>query len=163
MNPTVALAVVALGASVAWGDVLYSLGPPDPNVAFASDSVPGQFNNQRLGERFTLAQPAEVMLVRWWGGSENAFFPDLRNMETFSIAIHAEAASLPGTRVHEVTVAVSSTGPTAIGMRSNGAAWYRHEFTFAQPVALSAGAYWLSVGTANTDPDGDGWYWSASQ
>lgn len=78
-------------------ELLYDLSPFDPEQAFASDSVPGQFNNQRLAEAFSLSIPAEIARMKWWGRSEGAFFEDLQNMETFTVAVFTDSGGLPGT------------------------------------------------------------------
>ena len=149
--------------SVAQANVLYDLGPFDPELAFASDAVAGQFNNQRLSEAFVLGQSSQVESVVWWGRSEGSFFPDLTNMSSFTVSLYVDAGATPGAQVFTSTVPISSVTPTVVGQDSSGNNLYSFNFQFGQTVALQSGTYWLSVGTTNVDPDGDGFYWQASQ
>ena len=157
------LGVVALSAAAANAASLYSTGTFDPELAFASDAVPGQFNNQRLAEAFVLSSTSIVSDVQWWGRSEGSFFHDLSNMSSFTLAIYSDAGAIPGSQVFSSNVPVATVTPTVVGTDSSGNNLYSFDFSFAGGLSLERGTYWLSVGTENVDPDGDGFYWQASQ
>jgi hypothetical protein len=163
MRAALILGTLALGATLASADSLYTTGTFDPELAFASDSVPGQFNNQRLAEAFVLPSMSNLSDVNWWGRSEGSFFHDLTNMSNFTIAIFADAGAIPGTQVFSATVPVASVTPTVVGTDSSGNDIYNFDFGFGSGLTLDRGTYWLSVGTENVDPNGDGFYWQASQ
>jgi hypothetical protein len=162
MRSVIALLSLAIASGVQ-AAVLYSTAPSDPELAFASDSVPGQFNNQRLAEAFVLGDDSTLSSVRWWGRSEGSFFPDLRNMVSFTVQVYADAGAIPGTQVFSSTVPVASANPVVIGTDSSNRNLYVFDFAFTGGLALEQGTYWLSVGTQNADPDGDGFFWQASQ
>lgn len=162
MRSFVVICLLAHGAA-AHADVLYSTAPFDPELAFASDSVPNQFNNQRLAEAFDLTFDSTVNDVRWWGRSEGAFFLDLTNMESFTVAIYQDSGMLPGAQVFSATVPLASVNPTIVGVDSADRNLYSFDFGFGGGLDLPLGTYWLSVGTDNFDPNGDGFYWQASQ
>lgn len=156
------LGLVTLGAASSYGDVLYSTGEFDPELAFASDSVSDQFNNQRLAEAFVLSSDSEVSNVQWWGRSEGGFFPDLRNFSTFTVSVYRDAGAIPGAEVFSSTVSVDSVNPTIVGTDFSNLNLYSFDFSFGDGLTLEQGTYWLSVGTQNVDPEGDGFYWLAS-
>ncbi len=149
--------------SSAHADLLYDLGPFDPELAFASDAVSGQFNNQRLSEAFVLGQTSQVESLTWWGRSEGSFFPDLTNMANFTVAVFVDAGATPGEQVFSSTIPIGSVSPTLVGQDLAGNNLYEFNFVFTAPMSLQRGTYWLSVGTENFDPEGDGFYWQASQ
>jgi hypothetical protein len=156
--------VVFIGVCTAMcnADVLYDLSPYDPDLAFASDSVPGQFNNQRIAETFQLADASEIQSLRWWGRSEGAFFNDLRNMESFTMAIFSDAAGLPGTQIASETAQTTAIAPVKVGTTGSGIPIWEFNYTLSTPVTVAQGDYWFSVGSDNVDPDGDGFYWEAA-
>ncbi|MGI8924558.1 MAG: PEP-CTERM sorting domain-containing protein [Fimbriimonadales bacterium] len=150
---------IAPGASA---DLLYDLSPHDPQLAFASDSVPGQFNNQRLAEAFTIGSPSEIQRFKWWGRSEGAFFSDLRNMESFTMAVFADDAGMPGTELASETALTEDIAPIEVGEDPFGIPIWEFDFTMDSSLAVAPGNYWFSVGSDNFDPDGDGFYWQAA-
>lgn len=163
MKGILALGMLAVCVAGARADILYTTGTFDPENAFASDSVAGQFNNQRLAEAFVISSNSNLTSVQWWGRSEGSFFPDLTNMSTFTVSVYQDAGAVPGTEVFTSTTAVNSVSPTVVGVDSNGRNLYSFNFAFASQLNLQQGTYWLSVGTENIDPEGDGFYWMASQ
>jgi hypothetical protein len=142
--------------------VTHSSGAPSLDEAFASDSVFGQANGQMIAESFSLDKQDQVRSVRWWGRSENNFFTDLRNMESFTVRLHGSSAGLPGPILAEKTITVAASSPVTVGTASNGSTVYRHHVNFDSPLSLAAGTYWVSIGAATTDKNGDGWYWSTT-
>jgi hypothetical protein len=155
----ITLSLISTGAPAA---LLYDLSPHDSGLAFASDSVAGQFNNQRLAEAFTLADPSEVQSVVWWGRSEGSFFNDLRNMESFTMVIFADAGGLPGNLLLSETALTANVNPVQVGTNPSGIPIWEFQYAFSAPVTLASGDYWFSVGSDNFDPQGDGFYWHAA-
>lgn len=45
---------------------------------------------------------------------------------------------------------------------SQGLPIYEFDYILSNPITVSPGSYWFSVGTKNFDPDGDGFYWNAA-
>jgi hypothetical protein len=156
------IAVLTLVAGVANADLLYDLSPYDSDLAFASDSVSGQFNNQRIAETFSLNQPAEIQRIVWWGRSEGAFFNDLRNMEFFTMAILEDSAGLPSAKLVTETALTAGVNPVEVGTTPGGIPIWQFDYTLANPISVGAGSYWFSTGSDNFDPDGDGFYWQAA-
>lgn len=163
MKSAVVACLLAFGTA-AHADVLYSTAPFDPELSFASDSVPGQFNNQRLAETFVLTSDSNLSDVHWWGRSEGSVFLDLTNMASFVVSVYEDSGGLPGAQAFTQNVTVASVNPTIVGVDSSGRNLYSFDFVFAGGgLDLLGGNYWLSVGTQNFDPQGDGFYWQASQ
>jgi hypothetical protein len=158
------LTVILAGACTAMcsAELLYDLSPYDADLAFAADSVFGQFNNQRIAETFELATPSSIEALRWWGRSEGSFFNDLRNMESFTVAIFSDSAGLPGTQLASETALTTSIAPVEVGATGSGIPIWEFNYALSQPLVVESGNYWLSVGSDNFDPDGDGFYWQAA-
>lgn len=144
-------------------NLVHSSGLPSADDAFASDAVAGQANGQLIAESFPVLNQDQIRSVRWWGRSENNFFTDLQNMETFTVRLYSSSGGLPGTILAEKTVSVADSLPSAIGTASNGSTVYRHRVNFDAPVSIPSGTYWISIGATTTDRNGDGWYWSTTQ
>lgn len=144
-------------------NLVHSSGLPSADDAFASDAVAGQANGQLIAESFPVLNQDQIRSVRWWGRSENNFFTDLQNMETFTVRLYSSSGGLPGTILAEKTVSVADSLPSAIGTASNGSTVYRHRVNFDAPVSIPSGTYWISIGATTTDKNGDGWYWSTTQ
>ncbi|MBA3726013.1 MAG: hypothetical protein H0W86_06075 [Armatimonadetes bacterium] len=151
--------VITSGASA---DLLYDLSPFDPELAFASDSVSDQFNNQRLAEVFTMCSPADIQRFKWWGRSEGAFFNDLRNMESFTMAVFADSGGLSGSELVSVTALTEDVNPVEVGTDPFGIPIWEFDFTMDSSLVVAPGNYWFSVGSDNFDPDGGGFYWQAA-
>lgn len=139
---------------------------PDPvnyNSGPTTDGVAGQFNSVRMADNFNLGSNATVTGVAWWGGSEGFNDPDLTNFDSFAVTIYASSAGMPGGAVYSETFLTADTHPTLVGHIDNSSLnpnAYRHNVTFTAPVSLSGGTeYWLSIGSINADPDGDGYTW----
>lgn len=153
------LALLALSSQAA---VLYSNSPFDPELGFAADGVAGQFNSQRIAEAFVLTSTSSIQSIEWWGRSEGAFVPDLTNFSGFQLRIYEDAGANPGSEVLATSFSVSAATPTQVGIDSSGNSLYHFAFN-PSPLSLQRGTYWLSIGSENVDPDGDGFYWLASQ
>lgn len=155
-------AILVLAASGTRADLLYDLSPYNPDLAFASDAVPGQFNNQRLAEAFTIGSPAEIQRLTWWGRSEGAFFNDLRNMESFTMAVFSDNGGLPGAQLRSETALTANVNPVQVGVNPSGVPIWEFGYTLSNPLPVDPGVYWFSVGSDNFDPEGDGFYWHAA-
>lgn len=143
-------------------DLLYDLSPFDPELAFASDAVPGQFNNQRLAETFTLTNAAAVNEFRWWGRSEGAVFSDLRNFSSFTMRVYDDNDGLPGNLLFTQVSPTAALNPIQVATDPSNRPIYLFDGVLGAPLALAAGSYWFSVGATAIDPNGDGFYWQAA-
>lgn len=147
---------------------VFTQGPSQPcNPSFNSDAVPGQFAGSLSAESFELPADATVDGVRWWGGSQ--FFQefDLFNFESWTVTIYgSDAAGAPDDSqiVYTREFFQNDTNPVLTDYRNRqDADLYEQSVTFDAPVDLQGGTpYWISIGTTNFDPNGDGWRWLGS-
>ncbi len=142
------------------GPTVFSQAPTSTD-GFFSDAVSGQFYSQRIADNFALTSDTIITGVRWWGSSENFFGPpDLSNFESFTIEIFDGNFD----SVYVETFLTSATNAAATGLfNSGGGAEFFQSVKFAQAVnLLGSTEYWLSIGTTNSDPEGDAWVWSGA-
>ena len=157
------LTLLAAATPVMAGDVLYSQPNDRPGQpSFFSDAVPGQFFSQLTADDFTLGSAATLTAVRFWGGSQNFQFENLQNMDSFTVRIYADNAGSVGDELATVTLSTEEISTINTGLVNlGGGIVYEHEAAIA-PTALSAGRYWVSVGTTLFDPGADAWVWAGS-
>ena len=96
---------------------------------------------QVLAENFTLSQPESIVQVNFWSG----FFPTDVPVEPDAITVifHQDSAGLPGPVVFSesnVSYTRSQTGVILYGVHE-----YQHTLTFASPVDLTPGNYWVEI------------------
>lgn len=147
---------------------VFTQGPSQPcNPSFNSDAVPGQFGGNLSVDSFELAADATVDAVRWWGGSQ--FFQDfdLFNFDSWTVTIYgSDASGAPDNSqvIYSEEFFQNDTNPVLTDYRNRqDADLYEQTATLSTPVALTANTpYWISIGTTNFDPNGDGWRWLAS-
>lgn len=147
---------------------VYTQPPTQPcNASFNSDAIPGQFAGSLSADSFVLANDSVVDAVRWWGGSQ--FFQDfdLFNFESWTITIYGStSAGAPDETniIHQETFDQVDTNPILTPYRNRQRAdLYEQSVQLSQALNLSGGQrYWISIGTTNFDPNGDGWRWAAS-
>jgi len=154
------------------GVVLSQPTTADPDrvgLGWYSSTQPRPSHNFKHADNFTLAQPAEVATIRWWGLSEGEFDTDLSNFDQFTIELWSNRTPpnnriRPDSLLNAATFALDQTDPTATGRTAaNGSIECIHEITLAQPLQLEAGViYWLSISARSIDPGGDVWQWQDS-
>lgn len=114
---------------------------------------------------FTLASPATIGLVRWWGNGDGFGSPDLQNFTHFTVKLHERLGNgLPGAVLYQQSYATAATNPVDSGLISfNGTKVWQQTATLATPQSLPAGQYMLSVGVSGyVDNQGAIWFWNTS-
>lgn len=147
---------------------VYTQPPTQPcNPSFNSDAIPGQFAGFLSADSFTLDADSTIDSIRWWGGSQ--FFQDfdLFNFESWTITIYGSDGSGAPDQSNvllEETFFQSETSPVLTPYRNRqDADLYEQTAQLSEALELSGGQrYWISIGTTNFDPNGDGWRWAAS-
>ncbi len=137
------------------------------NTSFNSDAIPGQFAGFLSANNFQTAGDATIDGVRWWGGSQFFLDFDLFNFESWTVTIYGSdgsGAPDPSNIIVEETFSQAATNPILTPYRNRqNADLYEQSATFSSPVSVNAGEqYWISIGTTNFDPNGDGWRWAGS-
>lgn len=173
-----AIAVSALGSTIAAAQTLYSQPPATSGVQFISRTEgtgPFSFTFRRRADNFTIASGGTATAIRWWGGDESAdATPDLVNLVSFNIRIYASTIdgggnAIPGTVLFEQNVSKAASNPTLVPGSTTGllgAPLYRFETTLSSSLTLAPGVqYWLSVAGALSSPPNAGveaWAWASS-
>lgn len=127
-------------------------GEPDQASAFLADS---DHDLAVATTRFTLADPATVNRLEWWG----IYYPNgtASASDDFTLMIYADAAGLPGTAlatVHLGNVQREATGQTVV-------IWDEYAYTATFPtITLAAGDYFLGLG--NDPADAELWGWETT-
>jgi hypothetical protein len=166
----VAVGLVCGSGSAALGGVVYSQpstsNPANVGFGYFSHSAPRPTRNFRHADNFTLAAPASVSSVNWWGISGGVISDDLSNFDTFTVQFYSSKPAgngnpIPDALLFQETFAKAATGATATGRSApNGAMEFRHSVGLSAPVNLSAGAlYFLSVSAHCIQPNGEAWLW----
>ncbi len=152
-----------LGTSLRQGPIVYSQAPHDPvGNGFFSDGQAGQFWGQRMADDMTFGAPTVVNGVRWWGASEFYYFPDYTNFHTFRIQFYGDNGGTPGAPIGgPIDTATAGTNPTIVGGGAFGQNLYQQNVKFPA-MTLPAGRVWMSIGSLNNSPSGDGWVWLSS-
>lgn len=127
-----------------------------------SDGRELQFWGKRVADNFNVGS-VTVTQVRWWGGSENAFFPDLTNFSDWRIVFYENNASnLPGVKIYDHVFPLNVTSPSPTGMfNMSGGIEYEQIVTLPTPLDLATGEYWIAIGSFNIERLDDCWLWSA--
>jgi len=143
----------------AFGDVLFDQSPPDPNGYFSDGiSTNGtQGVSQAVADNFTLAADSTVTKITFWGSSTNDTSADLDNFLSWDIDIYDTSFNALST----ANVLKATLNPTATG-GVNVLGGNEYQFTFDTNIALSAGSYFLHVGSVNADPLADVFVWSVA-
>ena len=159
MNKVLITALAAIAPLSAFADVLWSQAPLNPPDGFFSDGIStgGQFWGQSIADDFSLASQSNITKITFWGSSEAFFNDDLSNFASWDIQILNSAF---GT-VFTTNVSKASLSPVLTGSVGDFTG-SEFKFTFNTNINLAAGSYFLNVGSVNSDPDGDGWNWSAA-
>jgi hypothetical protein len=122
-----------------------------------------QFWGRRTADDFELCSLSRVRQVRWWGGSDNGFFNDLRNFSDWVIVVYAASGALPAAEIHTESFTQAQTTPVATGQTNSlGGIEFEQIVTLDEPLDLPAGFYWISIGTVNVEPLDDCWLWSSN-
>jgi len=157
--------VFALSAASAPAAILYSQPCDWPDGPY-SDGVPGQLYNIRIADYFTLAGSGlvEVETVRWCGSSENAFLPDLTNVDAWVVEFFNDQGGLPDKSLRREVVLRDDAAPMLTGAQNSmGGLEHTQTLTLDSPLSLSAGvAYWIAIGADLDGIDDDAWIWSGN-
>lgn len=142
----VALLAFALPSGAA---VLFDGGPPNGS-GFYSDPGAGQI----VGVAFTLAAPATIRHVTWWGGQEPA--GSLNGSDNFAIAFYGFSGATPDT----APTLSYSVLPSRINDGTIFGSLQQYRYVASIPdTVMMAGTYFVSITNDLADPDDD-WAWS---
>ena len=150
------------------GFAIFTQAPTQPcNPSFNSDAVPGQFAGTLSANNFEVDAASVINGVRWWGGSQFFLDFDLFNFESWTVTIYgsdSNGAPDESQILHAETFLQADTNPVLTPYRNRqNADLFEQSVTLSTPVAIDPNQrYWISIGTTNFDPSGDGWRWSAS-
>lgn len=115
-----------------------------------------QVSSQGIADNFTIASSSTVHAVEFWGSSSNGSSPNLTNFASFDIFVFDATFS---NIVFQTNVATSSLHAVATGQQ-NLLGGNEYQMTAATNFTLGPGAYWLAIGSVNTNPLGDAFVWS---
>jgi hypothetical protein len=133
--------------------------PPSGQNLVYSDAVLSWGGQQSLAEDIVLSTPGPVdvtELVFWGAYLRN----DVAGVDQFTVNVYDDVAGQPG------ALLVSEFQPalvrTATGAMVGSLNWtqYRYELTFASPVRLDAGRYWIEIyNSTDVTTGSDDWTW----
>lgn len=81
-------------------------------------------------------------------------------MSGFKVEILADAGGAPGASIYTENFATAATSPSVVGTSISGGNLYFHSSTFANPVNLAAGNYWVSIAAFLIQGADDAFAWS---
>lgn len=138
-------------------------------------SINGPFANlnhnvatQRVADNFSLATPASVSSIVWWGWTYNNQLNQqgaLSNISAFDVRIMAAdgVSGAAGTVIYQETIPTASIVATNYAAGPLAGQTYRFEAPLASNVALGAGTtYWLAINAVVINPanSGDLFVWT---
>lgn len=159
-----AFVVLVLFASAVRAQTIYK------QDVFAQNGFSSTFDSSAIfaflaADNFTLATPATIGQVRWWGNGDDFGLPNLQNFTSFTVKLHPRLASgLPGAAIFSQTFATAATNPVDTGLLSfNNTKVWQQTATLGTPQTLPAGQYFVSVGVQTyVDNQGSIWFWNTS-
>ncbi|KAB2966144.1 MAG: hypothetical protein F9K18_06010 [Thermoanaerobaculia bacterium] len=109
---------------------------------------------QSIAENFTLAAPATIGQITFWGGYFNTDTP--LATDVLRVLVHADASGLPGAVVYDESNVASTRVQT--GVILFGVHEWEFTLTLAAPVNLTPGTYWVEIFN-NTAGNPDDFFW----
>lgn len=146
----------------AFGQVVWDQEPGTDGFGIFSDGIStngSQFYQTATADNFSLSSAAKITDVEFWGGSEDFEFADLTNFQAFDIYVYDSNFNA----VYSTQVSTASLNPVNTGtLNSSNNGGEIFSFNLSTSINLSAGNYFLHVGSINVDPNGDAFIWDDS-
>lgn len=168
MSLATASAMVLSAGSALAADVVYEQNPAGPSLFGPFANFNHTVSTQRVADNFSLATPAAVSQVVWWGWTYNNQLNQqgaLANIVAFDIRILASdgVAGAPGTVIYQETIPIGGVTVSNLAAGPLAGQTYRFEATFLSNVNLAAATqYWVAINAivANTANSGDLFVWT---
>ncbi len=144
---TALILVLAAGAASA-DPVIYDNGPWTGENLLSSQLDSSLPLDSAVADDFVLGDNYLVTDAHWVGGYYNGSYV----AADWRVTIYEDTGAGPGVVIYSEDMAFAGLNEQLVGYDNNGAANYSYDATFAAPLALAAGTYWISFQGMNDYP-----------
>lgn len=156
------LAVIFCAGAAHAADVVFQQNPVGPSVMGPFANFNHNISTQRVADNFSLANPATVSEIAWWGWTYNNQLNaqgTTSNLVAFDIRIMASdgLAGAPSTVIHQETIPIASVEVTNYAAGPLAGQTYAFSAPLITAVPLAAGTqYWIAINAVVSNPNNNG-------